>query len=78
MNGLAILIPVALGLGLLGLAAFFWAASHYTGSIAVYIAIHFALVTFAVGTTPIGLTRPVNAVFDRIFAGRPRKRRQGE
>lgn len=24
MNGLAILIPVALGLGLLGLAAFFW------------------------------------------------------
>ena len=25
MNGLAILIPVALGLGLLGLGAFFWA-----------------------------------------------------
>ena len=25
MNGLAILIPVALGLGLLGLVAFFWA-----------------------------------------------------
>lgn len=25
MNGLAILIPIALGLGLLGLAAFFWA-----------------------------------------------------
>ena len=25
MNGLAILIPVALGLGLLGLAAFIWA-----------------------------------------------------
>lgn len=25
MNGLAILIPVALGLGLTGLAAFFWA-----------------------------------------------------
>lgn len=25
MNGLAILIPVALGLGLLGLAVFFWA-----------------------------------------------------
>ena len=25
MNGLAILIPVALGMGLLGLAAFFWA-----------------------------------------------------
>ncbi len=25
MNGLAFLIPVALGLGLLGLAAFFWA-----------------------------------------------------
>ncbi|RYG57556.1 MAG: cbb3-type cytochrome oxidase assembly protein CcoS [Alphaproteobacteria bacterium] len=25
MNGLALLIPVALGLGLLGLAAFFWA-----------------------------------------------------
>ncbi|TXC69241.1 cbb3-type cytochrome oxidase assembly protein CcoS [Sphingorhabdus soli] len=25
MNGLAILIPVALGLGLCGLAAFFWA-----------------------------------------------------
>lgn len=26
MTGLAILVPVALGLGLLGLAAFFWAA----------------------------------------------------
>lgn len=25
MNGLAILIPIALGLGLVGLAAFFWA-----------------------------------------------------
>ena len=25
MNGLAVLIPVALGLGALGLAAFFWA-----------------------------------------------------
>lgn len=25
MNGLAFLIPIALGLGLLGLAAFFWA-----------------------------------------------------
>jgi cbb3-type cytochrome oxidase maturation protein len=25
MNGLAILLPIALGLGLLGLAAFFWA-----------------------------------------------------
>lgn len=25
MNGLLILIPVALGLGLIGLAAFFWA-----------------------------------------------------
>ena len=25
MNGLAVLIPVALGLGLFGLAAFFWA-----------------------------------------------------
>ncbi len=25
MNGLAILIPIALGLGLTGLAAFFWA-----------------------------------------------------
>jgi cbb3-type cytochrome oxidase maturation protein len=25
MNGLAVLIPVALGLGMLGLAAFFWA-----------------------------------------------------
>ena len=25
MNGLLLLIPVALGLGLLGLAAFFWA-----------------------------------------------------
>jgi cbb3-type cytochrome oxidase maturation protein len=24
MNGIAILIPIALGLGLLGLAAFFW------------------------------------------------------
>lgn len=24
MNGVAILIPIALGLGLLGLAAFFW------------------------------------------------------
>ncbi|MGC1269270.1 MAG: cbb3-type cytochrome oxidase assembly protein CcoS [Croceibacterium sp.] len=28
MNGLAFLIPVALGLGLLGLAAFFWAVRH--------------------------------------------------
>ena len=27
MNGLALLIPVALGLGLAGLAAFFWAMS---------------------------------------------------
>ncbi|MEQ1640397.1 MAG: cbb3-type cytochrome oxidase assembly protein CcoS [Novosphingobium sp.] len=25
MNGVAILLPIALGLGLLGLAAFFWA-----------------------------------------------------
>lgn len=28
MNGLIFLIPVALGLGLLGLAAFFWAVRH--------------------------------------------------
>ena len=28
MNGLLILIPVALGLGLTGLAAFFWALRH--------------------------------------------------
>jgi len=28
MNGLIFLIPVALGLGLLGLAAFFWALRH--------------------------------------------------
>lgn len=28
MNGLAFLIPVALGLGLLGLGAFFWAVRH--------------------------------------------------
>lgn len=28
MNGLAILIPVALGLGLLGLAVFFWSIKH--------------------------------------------------
>lgn len=28
MNGLAFLIPVALSLGLLGLAAFFWSLRH--------------------------------------------------
>jgi len=28
MNGLALLMPVALGLGLLGLAAFFWSLRH--------------------------------------------------
>lgn len=28
MNGLAVLIPVAIGLGLLGLVAFFWAVRH--------------------------------------------------
>ncbi|MEK6636580.1 MAG: cbb3-type cytochrome oxidase assembly protein CcoS [Pseudomonadota bacterium] len=28
MNGVAILIPIALGLGLLGLAAFFWSIRH--------------------------------------------------
>ena len=28
MNGLAILIPVALGLGLTGLAVFFWSLKH--------------------------------------------------
>lgn len=28
MNGLAFLIPIALGLGLFGLAAFFWAMKH--------------------------------------------------
>ncbi len=28
MNGLAILIPIALGLGLLGLAAFFWSLKN--------------------------------------------------
>lgn len=28
MNGLLFLIPVALGLGLFGLACFFWALSH--------------------------------------------------
>ncbi len=28
MNGLLFLIPVALGLGLAGLAAFFWALRH--------------------------------------------------
>jgi cbb3-type cytochrome oxidase maturation protein len=28
MSGLAILIPVAIGLGLTGLAAFFWALSN--------------------------------------------------
>lgn len=28
MTGLAFLIPVALGLGLLGLAAFFWSLRH--------------------------------------------------
>ena len=28
MNGLVFLIPIALGLGLLGLAAFFWSLGH--------------------------------------------------
>jgi len=28
MNGLLILIPLALGLGLIGLAAFFWSLRH--------------------------------------------------
>jgi cbb3-type cytochrome oxidase maturation protein len=28
MNGLSLLIPVALGLGLTGLAAFFWSLRH--------------------------------------------------
>lgn len=28
MNGLAFLIPIALGLGLLGLSGFFWAAKN--------------------------------------------------
>jgi hypothetical protein len=28
MNGLVILIPVALGLGLVGLASFFWSLRH--------------------------------------------------
>ncbi|MEO0062945.1 MAG: Cytochrome oxidase maturation protein Cbb3 [Pseudomonadota bacterium] len=28
MTGLVVLIPIALGLGLLGLAAFFWALRH--------------------------------------------------
>ena len=28
MSGLVILVPVALGLGLLGLAAFFWSLRH--------------------------------------------------
>lgn len=28
MNGLAVLIPVAIGLGLVGLMAFFWALSN--------------------------------------------------
>ena len=28
MNGLLFLIPIALGLGLLGLAAFFWSLRH--------------------------------------------------
>lgn len=28
MNGLALLIPIALGLGLLGLCAFFWSLSR--------------------------------------------------
>ncbi|MBV7257415.1 cbb3-type cytochrome oxidase assembly protein CcoS [Pacificimonas sp. WHA3] len=28
MTGLAVLIPIALGLGLAGLAAFFWAMKH--------------------------------------------------
>lgn len=28
MNGVAFLLPIALFLGLLGLAAFFWAARH--------------------------------------------------
>lgn len=29
MNGLVLLIPIALGLGLLGLAVFFWALRHH-------------------------------------------------
>lgn len=29
MNGLALLIPIALGMGLLGLAAFFWAMRQH-------------------------------------------------
>ncbi len=29
MNGLAFLIPIALGLGLLGLASFFWAMRQH-------------------------------------------------
>ncbi len=29
MNGLAFLIPIALGMGLLGLAAFFWAMRQH-------------------------------------------------
>jgi cbb3-type cytochrome oxidase maturation protein len=28
MNGLVVLVPIALGLGLVGLAAFFWSLRH--------------------------------------------------
>lgn len=64
IDRLGVRIPAVIGFSVL--AGVFWASSFYTGSIAVYILLHILSTTLTPGTTPIGLTRPVNAAFDKM------------
>jgi MFS family permease len=59
-------VRLAAMIGYVWLALSFWLCSRMEGSLAVYAAIQVGGVLFLAGATPIGLTRPVNAAFDKM------------
>ena len=59
-------VRLAAMIGLLWMALSFWLFSQMSGSLGFYAAVHIGGVLFIAGATPIGLTRPVNAAFDRM------------
>ena len=59
-------VRLVAAVGYAALAGTFWFNSQMTEAFWLYALVHIAGLPLIAGTTPIGLTRPVNAVFDRM------------
>ena len=59
-------VRIVAAVGYAALAATFWFNSQMTEAFWLYALVHVAALPLIAGTTPIGLTRPANAVFDKM------------